>query len=66
MSHAVSESLEHGEPVVTFPTDLPTLWALSVEWIGAASQRLAARTDLIKKVCISLSASITADTVYRT
>jgi len=36
-----------------------------VEWIGAASQRLAARTDLIKKVCISLSASITADAVYK-
>ena len=65
MSHAVLESLDCGEPVATFPTDLPTLRELSVEWIGAASQRLASRTDLIKKVCISLSASITADTICK-
>ena len=50
MSQLVSNSFDRGQPVASFPTDLPTLRATSVEWIGTAAQSLAGRTELIKKV----------------
>jgi len=50
MTQVVKESLDHGQPAVSFPTDLPTLQAISVAWIGSSAWRLAGRTELIKKV----------------
>jgi len=50
MASAVKDSLALNEHVVSFPTDLPTLRAISVAWFGKSLQKLSARSELIKKV----------------
>ena len=47
MASIVQQSLAVGEQVVAFPTDLPTLCAVSVAWIGKSLQVLSNRQDLI-------------------
>ena len=46
MLQLVSKFLKYGKPVLSFPMDVQTLWATSVEWIDTATQSLAGRTEL--------------------
>ena len=48
MAHQVQDAVTTGKQDVSFPSNMPTLWDASLDWIVAAHEFVASQPELVE------------------